>query len=481
MHHLHTRTLRTVSDTHEKTVRRNFFALGAGEAAARLIAFAATVYLARTLGPGAYGIIGLATAVLLYFTYVADCGIETLGVREIASDPTRAQTLAPAVLTLRLAVAALLAVLVAILGLALLPQPDGAILAVYGLTLVGVGANTRWIHLGLEDAPRVAIARIIGESTMVLLVVLLVRSAGDLARVPLAQFTGDLLAMTLLAIWLRRRGVSLPLRWDRAAAAPVLRRAFPLVLHALLGLMIYNSDLIFLRTFWTPADVGQYVAAYTLISFLLNLGIAYSQSLLPTLTRLGTEPVRQHALYQTAMAQVFAASFPIAVGGFLLAPGLIGFVFGPGYQGSTIVLEILIWTVPVAFYRNVPQMALISAGRQQRVLRITFVSAMLNLALNILIIPEYGMVGAALATLGTELVRTGLALWYARHEGFALPSPSRLWRTLLAGGGMGAVLYFAGLRWLWVGIAAGALVYLALLALVGGIQLRKGSVPALTV
>jgi O-antigen/teichoic acid export membrane protein len=470
-----------VTESHEKTVQRNFFALGAGEAIARLIAFAATVYLARTLGPGAYGIIGLATAVLLYFTYLADCGIETLGVREIAADHSRATTLAPAVLSLRLTVAFLLAVLLAVLGLVVLPQPDGAILAVYGLTLLGVGANTRWIHLGLEDAPRVAIARIAGESTMVLLVILLVRSAGDLAAVPLAQFTGDMLAMFLLALWLRRRGVFLPLRWDRPAAGPVLRRAFPLVLHALLGLMIYNSDLIFLRAFWSPADVGQYVAAYTLISFLLNLGIAYSQSLLPTLTRLAPEPVRQKALYQTSMAQVFAAAFPLAVGGFLLAPGIIGFVFGPGYAASTTALQILIWTVPVAFYRNVPQMALIAAGRQDRVLRITFVSAMLNLGLNILVIPGYGMVGAAAATLGTEAFRTLLALAFARREGFDFPHPSRLWRTLLAGSGMAGALFLLDVPWLWLGVAGGGVVYLGLLFLVGGIQLRKGELPSLRV
>ncbi|MEO8198941.1 MAG: flippase [Gemmatimonadota bacterium] len=465
----------------DRTVGRNFLALGAGEAVARLVAFGATVYLARTLGAGSYGVIGLATAVLLYFTYLADCGIETLGVREIAADHRRVQTLAPAVLTLRLAVAAILAVAVAVAGLLFMPQPDGAILAVYGLTLLGVAANTRWIHIGLEDASRVALARIAGESTMVLLVVLLVRSAGDIARVPLAQFTGDMLAMSLLAIWLRRRGVSLNLRWDWRSAGPVFHRAFPLVLHALLGLMIYNSDLIFLRAFQTAADVGHYVAAYTLISFLLNLGIAYSQSLLPTLTRLAGEPPRQQALYQTAMAQVFAASFPLAVGGYLLAPGIIGFVFGPGYERSVIALQILIWTIPVAFYRNVPQMALISAGRQDRVLRITFVSAMLNLALNILIIPAYGMVGAAAATLGTEIVRTGLALVFARKEGFHLPRFGRLWRTLVAGGGMGLVVYLVGSRGLWPSLIAGTAAYLLLLVLVGGIRVSRGSLPALSV
>lgn len=465
----------------EKTVGRNFLALGAGEALARLVAFGATVYLARALGPGAYGVIGLALAVVLYFNYLADCGIETLGVREIAADPSRVATLAPAILALRLTVAAVLAVVVAAGGLLLLPQPDGAVLAVYSLTLLGVAANTRWIHLGLEDAGKVAMARIAGECTMVVLVLVLVRSARDLAAVPLAQFAGDMLAMLLLAHWLRRRYAGFSLRWDWQAAAPVFRKAWPLVLHAVLGLMIYNSDLIFLRAFRSAGEVGYYVAAYTLISFLLNLGIAYSQSLLPTLTRLAPERERQQALYQTAMAQVFAASFPVAIGGFLLAPGVIGLVFGPGYAPSVLALQILIWSIPVAFYRNVPQMALISAGHPHLVLRITMVSALLNLALNIILIPDYGMTGAAAATVATELVRTSLALFFAARFGFNFPRPDRLARTLAAGIAMAGILLMIRHWPLWAALGMGPAVYLGVLTATGGIRWRRRALPSLSV
>ncbi|MEP7325329.1 MAG: oligosaccharide flippase family protein, partial [Gemmatimonadota bacterium] len=403
------------------------------------------------------------------------------GVREIAADPSRVATLAPAILTLRLTVAAGLAIVVASGGLLFLPQPDGAVLAVYSLTLLGVAANTRWIHLGLEDAGKVAMARIAGECTMVVLVVLLVHSAGDLARVPLAQFSGDMLAMLLMAHWLRRRHASLQLRWHWAAAAPVFRKAWPLVLHAVLGLMIYNSDLLFLRAFRSAAEVGYYVAAYTLISFLLNLGIAYSQSLLPTLTRLAVQPDQQQALYQTAMAQVFAASFPLAIGGFLLAPGIINLVFGPGYAPSVLALQILIGSIPIAFYRNVPQMALISAGHPKLVLRITLVAALINLALNIILIPEHGMAGAAAATVATEVVRTGMALFFAARFGFRFPRFDRLARSLAAGLAMAAVLLLVRHWPLGSALALGPLAYLAVLTATGGIRWRGGGLPSLSV
>ena len=86
---------------------RNFLALGGGEVAARVISFGATVYLARTLGAAGYGVIAVAMAIMLYLTYLTDCGVEVLGVREVAAAPTRIGKLVPPVLSLRLAVGAI--------------------------------------------------------------------------------------------------------------------------------------------------------------------------------------------------------------------------------------------------------------------------------------------------------------------------------------------------------------------------------------
>src|SRR5690606_28349872 len=102
-----------------------------------------------------------------------------------------------------------------------LRQPDGAVLALYGLTLVMVGGSTRWIHLGLERTRFAAVSRIVGELTMVVLVLLLVRGPADVTRVPLAQFLGDSLAALLLLAALRRSGIRLPVRLRRAVALPV--------------------------------------------------------------------------------------------------------------------------------------------------------------------------------------------------------------------------------------------------------------------
>jgi O-antigen/teichoic acid export membrane protein len=327
-------------------------------------------------------------------------------------------------------------------------------------------------------------ARVAGELTTVALVLLSVRGARDVTRAPLATFVGDLVGALLLLWWLRRLGGRqlggrLAPRLDPAVVRPLVRRAAPLVMGALLGLAVFNADTIFLRVFHDSIAVGYYAAAYTLISFLTNVGIAYSYSLLPAITRLGG-PARQ-ALYQTAMAHIFAAAFPATVGGYLLAPQLIELVFGAAYQPAAPALQILIWSIPLATIRDVPVMALIASGREDCVVRTNLWAAACGAVLYVALIPRYALAGAAGATVATEALRLIVAAIYARREGFRVASLGRFWRSGVAGGVMAGVLLTAPSSAVWARVALGALGYLAALALVGGIRFRRRGPPVLDV
>ena len=463
-------------------VVRNFFALGLGEAAARLIGFVAMLVVARRVGASMYGVIGVATAVVLYLNRVVDGGIELgLGVREIARAPARLADIVPSILTVRLLVAGALTVLVALVGLVILPQPDGMTLVVMTLTLLAVGGGARWVHIGLNQSRNAAGAMTVGQVTGAALLVLYVQGPGDVARVPAFLLAGEAVASGLLLWWLGPsvRRLKAEIRWD--IIRPLIPRAGALVVSALLGIVIYNADFIFLRVLQGAAAVGYYNAAYTLVTFFLNLGTAYSLSLLPSLTRLAGTREDQHRLYHSAMAHVFAAGLPAAIGGTLLAGPIIGLLFGPAYQPAADAFRILIWCIPLCLLRDVPLMALQAAGQEGRILRITLLAAVLNLALNVILIPRWAIIGAALATLVTEAVRMLLALGFVGRSGYGATWIWRFWRPLLAAGAMAALLVYLGPRPLWIAIPAGGLAYVAALAGVGGLRFRRGALPELVV
>ena len=399
----------------------------------------------------------------------------------MAANPEATIARAPAIITSRLVASVVLAAVVAVVAFLSLPYPDNMVLALFGLTLIPVGAGARWILVGLEKTRVVAVARAAGEAAMVLLVIVLVRDRTDLLVAPVAQFVGDALAAAIVLWWVVRQGIHLSFKLDWDAIRPLVARSAPLVGSALLGILIYNSDLIFLRFLRDRESVGLYAAAYTLVSFITNIGIAYFLTLLPGLTRTSESPGEHREVYHTATAHVFAVGFPVAVGGALLSTQIIDTIFGRGYAHSADALRILIWAIPVSLLRDVPVTALLARGREDSILRLTSWAAALSIILNLVLIPPFGLIGAAAATVITETVRMILAVAAVRPYGIALTSISRLWKATLAAAVMTALLILVSPASVWIAVAMGAGGYIAALALFGGISLRRGALPTLNV
>jgi O-antigen/teichoic acid export membrane protein len=465
----------------EGRVAKSFAALASGDAIARVVAFVAGVFVARRLGAQMFGVMMFGQAVVLYFTHLAACGVDLTGVRDVAEDESRATTLGPSILTVRLLVALGLIVLLAAGALLVLPALDGIVLAIYALTLLGAGPNPKFILLGLSSPIPVAVARTLGELAYLAGVLLVVRHHTDVVFVPWAQFVGDLLAVVAMFAWLARRGVRLPVELDWPKVRPMFARSFPLVVNILLGLMIYNSDLIVLRFFKDSTTVGWYSASYQLISFLINMAWAYSYSLLPALTRASKETGERRALYHTSLAQTFAVTLPIAVGGAMLSSAIITLVFGAKFEPSGAPLAILICSIPFMLYKDVAMVSMIVCGREKTVMRMTAIGVVFNLALNFVLIPRFGMAGAAVSTLATEVLRFVLAASAVRSDGFELVPLRRLLKSSVAACAMAGALAILPTKSLPIGIAAGVAVYSLVLFALGAIELRRGRLPALRV
>jgi O-antigen/teichoic acid export membrane protein len=457
----------------------NFLAVGSGEAIGRLLAFGAMLYAARHVGTAGYGVIAFVGSLTLYLGKVADFGIESVGAAEVAKNRPQVSRVGSAILSLRLALATVVTLVATGIAALLAQDSERTVFALYFLTLLPIAASTKWIHLGLEVARPIGVWRVAGEALSLALVIAFVRDARDLWRIPAAILIGDSLVAVALLRLLLRQGYALAPRWNPEIAFPVFKRALPVVGVFLLGLLIYNMDIVFLKFMQSTEVVGFYAAAYSLIGFLANVCTAYGITLLPTLTRLSERGEQQH-LYQTAMAQIFALTLPISVGGMFVAQRATQLVFGEAYEPSGPILRILVWTVLPYALRVVSWAALVAQGHQRLALRAIIYSVFANAALNLVLIHLYGMAGAAAASVATEALAGALTLYYAFRQGLSVPPLARLWRPVVAVLTMAAAL---GILWkahLMLQLGAGITTYGLMLFCIGGIKLR-GRVPALAV
>lgn len=443
---------------HRRLVTRNFMVLSAGELVGRLIGFAAMVYAARALGPDAYGVIGFALAIILYFQISVDGGLELLGPRLVAERGDERGDLLTTIVVGRLIVAAAAAAVLLAFAFPVLPSPEDRVLALYGLTLLGTALSTRWFHIGLDRGASVAASRVLLGLLSLGLVWLWVRGPEDVGRVPVAFAVAELGAAALLFAWLFALGVR-PGRFRPRLARRAWRAAGALLASMVLGLLIYNADFILLRVFRGRADVGLYLAAYALISFLGQLGNAARVSLIPTLARVRDRTDVLAEVNASALARVSLVGLPVAAGGFLVGGDLVRALFGPEYGPSAAPLRILIWTILWLLWRSVLEAHLIARDQQRLVLRATAIAAALNVALNLWLIPLYGLVGAASTTLFTEALRLALVGRYARANAYGKVAAGRLWRPAVATGVMSIGLIALPIANAWARVGIGTALF----------------------
>jgi O-antigen/teichoic acid export membrane protein len=111
--------------------------------------------------------------------------------------------------------------------------------------------------------------------------------------------------------------------------------------------------------------------------------------------------------------------------------------------------------------------ALIARHREPALLRVNITAAVVNVSLNLALIPVFGLAGAAWATVVSEVVRLGVALVAAREAiPGTLPAPALL-KVLVAGAGMGLAVVVSGTAQSLVALVVGGVVYPLLLVLVG--------------
>ena len=445
----------------------NVLSLGGGEILARLTAFFGAAYLARVLGPEGFGLVGFATAVCGYLA-LTNLALNDIGTREVAKTPHEAGVVGASVIAVKLTLAITgWLILVLVFPLLGLPQEARPVILIAGLLLFAMAMDGAWILKGLEQSRLVGVAQVLGQMLFVTLVFLLVHTPGDIASAPLAQFIGEFAAALLLSAWIFRTHRP---RIDWLRGLGVLCAAGFLIASRLFRTLIFSFDVLLLGFLLTQQDVGLYTAPYRVVFLLLAISAAIYTAYLPAYTRAAAlKDGLLSGLLNRSLELAAAVGIPLAVGGMILAEPLLTLLFGPAYVGGAGAFRWLLLSVALIFLHGGARNVLIALGRTRTDLTLVAAAAVVNVALNLLFIPRYGIEGAALVTVLSEaLILVGI-LWAVRRHGVHVKL-SRLVRPLLSAAIMAAVLLYAapGLP-LGLKLVLGCATYLASLLLLGGV------------
>jgi O-antigen/teichoic acid export membrane protein len=215
----------------------------------------------------------------------------------------------------------------------------------------------------------------------------------------------------------------------------------PFAVTFVLTTLYWKLDVPLLKLFKTSDEVGWYSLAYKPFEALLFVPITMLGVVLPVMA------VYQRASedrLRTAVVMFFKAllmlGWPLSIGVVVLAHPLAGLWSG-FYPQSIPALQILALAYAFAFVNNAFIGALTVLDRQATYAKAAGASLIVNLILNLILIPLFGYIAAAWTTVVTEMVLVGAGWWLTvRHLG-KLHLPAASWRPMLAGLVMGAAIY----------------------------------------
>jgi O-antigen/teichoic acid export membrane protein len=449
----------------------NIIRLASGDLVAKALSFLAFIYLARILGVSDFGILEFASSVLTYLLLLGDGGLEMWGTRE-ASKTTDLPALVERILPFRLLLA-FVAFAILLLLLPFFPHYPNlrGVILLYGLSVFAQAISLKWVFMGQQAMDRVARGLVIGQLLFAAAILLSIHSSAGLLWIPVLRLGGDLATAVYFARWFRRVYGRFPLKMSLGGMA--LTPALTLGLSQAMGLLNYNFDSVLLGFMRGPILVGWYNAAYKLILIGLTFPITYVVGLFPSLSRSFAESREEFRLLVRRSIELWLVFIvPLIVGGFFLADPVIQFLYGPEYAQASTPLKILVWSAALVTLRMVYSNSLRATGFQRLDLGCAMASAGINVTLNFILIPRYGMVGAASATVSADIVWFVLSFYYFRKSlvpGESFPS---LRGPLLAGAAMAFVLWLARPIF-WPGRAVLSLIaYAVAMALFGSFNWR---------
>lgn len=377
---------------------RQFGGLTGGRAAAAALSFVWLAVAARYLSVPEFADLALVLSVGAIMSVVADSGLPLMLNEALAADPARGRATLLLVIRRRmlLAVGATLAMAV----FYLLAATDGnpVVPAVFALSMFASALHTS-CAAGLRGAVSVvpdAVNEVASRALVLVAGVVLLVNGGGLVAAVATYAAADMASAVVLGVVAWRR-LSPDQPADRRRFG--IRRVLPLGLAAVAGVLYYRVDLWLLAILSDAAEVATYSVSYRWIDFLIMPAGALA------VVMVGSTAKEDHGVAVAKadrMARLLCLGLLPAVVVLVAIPGpLLRVAFGAAYGSGSDVLRILAFAVPpsVAALAWAPLVAL----RHKGLLSITLGCLAANVALNLVLIPQIGAAGAAVATVIGQL------------------------------------------------------------------------------
>ena len=441
--------------------------------------------ITRYLGTEGFG--NYTTVIAFYFliTALSDFGINQILTREISRPKANEKEIIANVLGLRLTATLTLAS-IGVIGVFFLPYgaqvKNGIWIMFLALFFSSLSQTLNSLFQKKLVMNRLAWRELVSRFIQLGITYLAVKEDWGLVGILLAMVASFL--FVLIASWeLASRYVRLKFSFDVKYWRYFLWEAAPLGIAAFVNFLYFKADAILLSLLRDSHDVGIYGAAYKVLESLIYFPFMFMGLVMPVFSyNIFHRPKRFLKIASRTLKAIWIVTVPLVIYLFFMAKEAIRVIAGAGFEEAVLVLQVLAIALGAIFLAHFFNSVLIAVNKQKILLYILASTAGLSLVLNIIFIPIYSFLAAAIISTVCEVLVTVIAYFLSRRWGIGWGEgwkPLPLFSISLSALGMITILYFVNsLAFpLWQNIVIkgflGGAVYLALLFATRGLKISE--------
>lgn len=388
---------------------------------------------ARHLGTEQFGLLNYSLAFVMVGVTVTNLGIDSILVNEFVKHRDKTGELLGTTLVLRF-VAAMFSVASMLLVVYVLNPTDTvlyALTAIHAASLLFVIFDSIdcWFQSNLQSKYAVlakSCAFFIASCWRLAFIFM----NGSVYYFALGTVLEALFIGLLLFVFYRRFGGP-PFKFSFELARQLMRRSAYFFVAGLLIMVYTQLDKMMLGQLSTHEAVGIYMAALTVSSMWMFIATALIESARPLIM---TAKLENEQLYHEKNKQLFCAIIWLGIAASIvitcIAEPLILLIYGESFHGAVQVLVILIWSRIFSLLGTVKAIWLTMEGLGAYQVTFVAIAAGVNVAFNVMLIPMYGAIGAAIATLVAEVVSAFIAVLFFKKTRvlFRMMTEAFLWK-----------------------------------------------------
>lgn len=361
------------------------------------------IWVARYLGPAQFGLFSYAIAFAALFGSIAKLGLDSILVRDLVSHPERRDVYMGTAFWLKLFGASLMLGIICI-AMHFTNSDTTTKLYIFIIASGSVFQAFEVVDFYFQSkvlSKFVSICKLTQLVISSLLKIYLIFVQAELFWFVLVSLVDQAtLAITLYWVYRSQKIGSYLACFDAGVARKLLLDSWPLVLSGLVVMIYMRIDQIMIKEMLGEKEVGIYSSAVRLSEIWYFIPTIIVNSVFPSIV---SAKINSNSLYITRIQRLYAlmfwAALCIAIPMTFLSDHLVAILYGNIYAGAGNILKIHIWAGVFVFLGVASSHWFIVEDLQKYSTFNTIVGAIANISLNILLIPIYGINGAAIATL----------------------------------------------------------------------------------